>query len=264
MLNASNGGVKAPPLPRLYWCYGFVFKIRGLLMALMLVAMFFTTRGEGGRGLMNWPIGLLLFGAEWGLRIRSQQYLQYRLAREKGLAMAGPYSYLRNPVYVANITGLTGLCVLCNLYWMALVAVLWGALVYRLAVRFEEMRLLKRFGEPYQSYCERVPRWIPRRSPSPDPRSERVGFWTAASVEWQNLVLLFVPLGKAFVRRTGTGTVHDLLLRGLRLMGDHKGVWLILTAVALVVLAALNLARLRSHRSGTVTAPPVDSNPGRG
>lgn len=264
MLAASNSGVKAPPLPRLYWCYGFVFKTRGLLMALLLVAMFFITRGEGASSLMNWSIGLLLFGAGWALRVRSQQYLQYRLAGEKGLAMAGPYSYLRNPVYVANITGLAGLCILCNLYWMGLVVLLWGGLVYGLAVRFEEMRLLKRFGEPYRSYCERVPRWIPHRSPSPALRWERARFWTAAGVEWQNLVLLLVPLGKALVRRTETGKVHDPLVGALGLISDHRVLWLTFMAVAVVVLAALNLARLRSHRSGTVTAPPVDSNPGRG
>jgi protein-S-isoprenylcysteine O-methyltransferase Ste14 len=88
--------------------------------------MFLTTRGSWGSDILNWAIGLPLFSAAVLLRIRSQQYLRYRLRDSTDLAMSGPYAHVRNPVYIANITGLAALCILCALYWMVPIAVAWA------------------------------------------------------------------------------------------------------------------------------------------
>jgi protein-S-isoprenylcysteine O-methyltransferase Ste14 len=209
---------------RAFIFYGFFFKIRGLLAALLLVAMFFTTYGEANNGVALWVIGLLLFGAGIALRIRSQQYLRYRLADDTSLAVAGPYTYtyMRNPVYVANTIGLAGLCILCRLYWMTPIAVVWLAIVYNLVVRFEEMRLLKRFGEPYRQYCQSAPRWIPRRWPSMTTTDNKASVWRAARVEWQNLVLILVPLGKDFLFRSHAGNFRALLAQAGATVAAHR------------------------------------------
>lgn len=236
-------------LPRwLYLFYGFIFKIRGLMAGILLFAMFFVTRKNWGNDALNWAIGLPLFAAAVLLRIRSQQYLKYRLRDHSALTTAGPYAYVRNPVYIANIMGLGALCILCNLYWMAPIAVGWAALVYHLSVRFEEMNLIKCHGEPYRSYLKCVPRWIPRRSPSRDVVSGRAGFWRAARVEWQNLLLLLVPLGKNWTFRSHGGSVHAVVERLVNFVLAHTYVFLVVLAIGVVCLAAMNLVQHRSSR----------------
>ncbi len=231
-----------------YLLYGFCFKIRGLLAVLLLFAMFFTTWGRRGSAALNWAIGLTLFGAAWALRIRSQQYLRYRLREDGGLATSGPYAYVRNPVYIANITGLGALCIMCGLYWMTPIAVAWAAIVYHLAVRFEEIRLSKRFGEPYREYLRTVPRWIPRGSPTAAAGARHAGFWRAARVEWQNLLLLLVPLAKEWGFGRHGGEVHAVLRRLVALVAAHAYASLVLLAVILVALAAWNLNELRKAK----------------
>lgn len=241
-------GVAVLPPRRQYLLYGFFFKTRGLMTGLLLFAMFLTTRGNSGSDILNWAIGLPLFTAALLLRIRSQQYLRYRLRDRTDLAMAGPYAHVRNPVYIANITGLAALCVLCALYWMVPIAVAWAALVYHLSVRFEEMRLARFHGELYRRYVERVPRWIPRRCPAMDAGNGRAGFWRAARVEWQNLLLLFVPLGKMWTFRSHDGSIHAVLARLVSFVVDHEYWFLAIFGIGMVCLAALNLRRLRSSR----------------
>ena len=41
-------------------------------------------------------------------------------------------------------------------------AVLMTSFAHWVVVRVEEPELRERFGEAYESYCQRVPRWIPR------------------------------------------------------------------------------------------------------
>ena len=52
------------------------------------------------------------------------------------------------------------------LYFTSLGIVLYAVLMTSFAqwvvVRVEEPELRERFGEAYESYCQRVPRWIPR------------------------------------------------------------------------------------------------------
>jgi protein-S-isoprenylcysteine O-methyltransferase Ste14 len=248
---------------RQYLLYGFFFKIRGLWTVLLLFAMFFTTCWESADALATWTIGLALFGAGFGLRVRSQQYLRYRLRDEGGLATAGPYAYVRNPVYIANITGLAGLCILCRLFWMAPIAAAWAALAYHLAVRFEEVRLTKRFGETYRRYCERVPRWIPRRPSAVSTEVSRAGLWKAVAVEWQSLVLLLVPVGKEWVFRPHAGKVHAVFLQALDFVVLHHSLFIAILAVGLAALAALNLARLHSVRSDKTRSGGVHRDRGR-
>jgi protein-S-isoprenylcysteine O-methyltransferase Ste14 len=242
-----SAGAALPP-QRQYLLYGFFFKTRGLMAGILLFAMFFTIRGNWGSDALNWAVGLPLFAAAFLLRIRSQQYLRYRLRDRSDLATSGPYAYVRNPVYIANMTGLGALCILCAVYWMAPIAVAWAALVYHLSVRFEEMRLAKCHGERYRRYLERVPRWIPRRSPAMDAGNGRAGFWQAARVEWQNLLLLLVPLGKIWTFRSDGGSVHAVLDRLVSPVLAHAYAFLVVFGIGVVCLAALNLKRLRSYR----------------
>lgn len=80
------------------------------------------------------------------------------------LAAGGPYSMVRNPLYIGNFLGVVGFGFAVE---QPVLAVLLGAafmLGYPAVVAREETDLERIFGERYREYCARVPRWLPRWS----------------------------------------------------------------------------------------------------
>jgi protein-S-isoprenylcysteine O-methyltransferase Ste14 len=82
------------------------------------------------------------------------------------LVAQGPYQYVRNPIYLAGAPILLGIYLLYSQWRSAdVVAAVALAMVFHvLVVRFEEPALRRRLGAAYDKYCQRVPRWIPRRA----------------------------------------------------------------------------------------------------
>ena len=96
---------------------------------------------------------------------------QYRLARAGGppglsqgrpdtLVTTGPYAVTRNPMYLGHLVFLTGLTLVTRSP-VALAAT--AALVpwFDERARADHARLLTFFGEDYEQYAARVPRWLP-------------------------------------------------------------------------------------------------------
>jgi protein-S-isoprenylcysteine O-methyltransferase Ste14 len=77
------------------------------------------------------------------------------------LVDTGPFSLVRNPLYVGNILLWAGFAVSSRLLVLAPLIVAMLALEYHAIVRWEERLLTSRMGEPYESYTRRVPRWLP-------------------------------------------------------------------------------------------------------
>jgi len=80
------------------------------------------------------------------------------------LAASGPYSVVRNPLYLGNFVGAVGFGFAVE---QPLVAIGLGAafaLFYPSVVAQEEANLARIFGERYREYCARVPRWLPEWS----------------------------------------------------------------------------------------------------
>ncbi len=177
-----------------------VFKLRGLLMVPVVAFAFLYTGWEWEYEPGVLSLGLLLFAAGLCIRCWSQRHLKYRVRSEgaRGLATTGPFACCRNPVYIGNVLLLAGLVMLCELAWAVPLVVCWGALVYTLAVRYEEFRLTKRFGGEYSCYRSRVRRWLPavpglrmvESAASPASWSRVLG------AEWQCAVLLAIPAVK--------------------------------------------------------------------
>jgi len=107
-------------------------------------------------------IGAGLGLADWGVRSLG------RIA-SSGLGgefrEAGPYRFSRNPQYLGDILATIGLAVVANstLLWIATLIALVGLV---LAPYAEEPWLRARFGESYEAYRARVPRFlgIPHRT----------------------------------------------------------------------------------------------------
>ena len=180
------------PTYRLY--QAVAFKLRGLLMVPLVAFLIFWHYAEWEFEVGNWGLGLLVFGLGVFVRIVAQRHLKYRLRDQRALASTGPYAWMRNPVYIGNMLIIAGLCLLCELPWMIPPACLWAWFVYDTAIRYEEYRLSRRFGDEYDAYRRSVPRWLPNRAPRVAVAGSQIAGWArAAGVEWQCFVLLLIP-----------------------------------------------------------------------
>ena len=80
------------------------------------------------------------------------------------LVIQGLYSWSRNPMYVSVLLVVFGQAVILeSLAVLAYGTVLWAGF-HTFVRRFEEPRLARRFGGPYERYRAAVPRWLGRRS----------------------------------------------------------------------------------------------------
>ena len=77
------------------------------------------------------------------------------------LVSTGPFTFVRNPLYLANIALWVGFAVSARLLWLVPVFLVVLALEYHAIVRWEEQLLESRRGEEYRAYAARVPRWWP-------------------------------------------------------------------------------------------------------
>jgi protein-S-isoprenylcysteine O-methyltransferase Ste14 len=79
---------------------------------------------------------------------------------------AGPYRYVRNPMYIGGFGVLVGAGLALPSPSIIGLAVLFLLLVHLLVLLYEEPSLARRFGDPYLHYKSSVHRWLPR-SPYP-------------------------------------------------------------------------------------------------
>jgi protein-S-isoprenylcysteine O-methyltransferase Ste14 len=82
------------------------------------------------------------------------------------LVVDGLHGVIRNPIIAGEMMVIWG-----EALWFGSVGFLGYALLATLFAQWvEEPELRKRFGEAYERYCERVPRWLPRLgAPRGDP-----------------------------------------------------------------------------------------------
>lgn len=76
------------------------------------------------------------------------------------LVTDGPFSFTRNPLYLAGTMLVLGIGLVSGIVWFLLLAILAAFTVQKLATEWEERHLQARFGETYLDYAGRVRRWI--------------------------------------------------------------------------------------------------------
>lgn len=79
----------------------------------------------------------------------------------------GPFRWVRNPMYVADVLILNGAAILLESSTLLAYAWLLGLCLHWVVVRHEEPDLRRRFGRAYEAYCQRINRWLPKK-PSSD------------------------------------------------------------------------------------------------
>lgn len=173
--------------PRSDELQALVFKNRGALLsipALMLAAFgkpsaFSVTLGLpiaiAGELLRCWAVGYS------GVTTREDH------VTAPELVTAGPYAYVRNPLYVGNFITAAGFAIAFTGgnpagKRLALIAASLGtmAAVYSIIIPHEEQYLRSQFGEPYERYCASVPQIVPTmplRQAQGDTASDQRGEW---------------------------------------------------------------------------------------
>jgi protein-S-isoprenylcysteine O-methyltransferase Ste14 len=83
------------------------------------------------------------------------------------LVVRGPFSYVRNPLYVGNILMYVGVGIMAGALspWLVIIAAVYFVFQYSMIVSLEEEFLEKEFGEAYAEYRKNVPRFVPRVTP---------------------------------------------------------------------------------------------------
>lgn len=140
----------------------WVYRFRGYLVLPPLILTLICDHWEIEADFITWPLGTFLVLLGTGLRIWAQQHLHYRLKYHKILTVTGPYSFVRNPIYIGNILIYLGATVISELLWFVPITFFYYLGLYSLAVRYEEAHLLEKYGEPYRSYMVKIPRWFPK------------------------------------------------------------------------------------------------------
>lgn len=136
-----------------------------LALAAMLALHFAAPLAPG----LAWPLnllGLLPLAAGAGLNLYGSRLFSRVGTTIKpfqpaaSLVTRGPYRFTRNPMYLGGLLLLLGAAMLLGSVGPFLVVPVFFLLLDRVFVRAEEGMLQGRFGEVYDDYRRRVPRWI--------------------------------------------------------------------------------------------------------
>lgn len=76
------------------------------------------------------------------------------------LVTDGPFSFSRNPIYLANTMLMFGAGLMSQIVWFILLGIVAAYVTQKLAIEREEKHLEVRFGKKYRDYARRVRRWI--------------------------------------------------------------------------------------------------------
>jgi protein-S-isoprenylcysteine O-methyltransferase Ste14 len=89
--------------------------------------------------------------------------------------VAGPFSYVRNPLYLGNMLIYGGIGIMSNALfpWLLIAALAWFVFQYYQIILLEEEFLEKEFNESYKEFKINVPRLIPRLFPYMNPARSR-------------------------------------------------------------------------------------------
>lgn len=153
------------------WWHRQLFNIfRTLILAAVVARIFVDIDGWFGRFdlLYHWPvlvIGMILLIVAFGLVNYFQAYMNegWRSGidpnQKASLLTGGPYSRSRNPLFMAVMLGQFGFFLALPSVF-SLICLVTGVTVLIRQARVEEKALSSMFGDVYDSYRHRVPRWF--------------------------------------------------------------------------------------------------------
>ncbi len=90
--------------------------------------------------------------------------------KSKKVISYGPYSIVRNPLYLFSFLGFVGAGLAFGSIIITLLLVITFAITHIPIILYEEKKLIGIFGDEFRDYMKRVPRFIPRLSKVDNPK----------------------------------------------------------------------------------------------
>jgi hypothetical protein len=140
-----------------HWFRGFVQgKTRIALAWIFSIALILSAR--------NYPHapGVVLCFVGASIRYWASGFLR----KDSRPAVGGPYSFVRNPLYLGTYLMALGTALAVENWWLLGICTVVFAVIYHYIILDEETKLVRIFGEPYTLYCTLVPRFFPRPLPA--------------------------------------------------------------------------------------------------
>ena len=162
------------------------------------------------------------------------------------LITAGPYAYVRHPLYLGTFLLGAGFCIIVGNFWLSLLALAFFLIVYRRKMAREEALLHGELGTPYLAYHAAVPQWLPTGTRY----ANRQGQWSwqgvLASKEWKTVVWV--------IALTISLYFWEELVQEHERFFDGHGYRAFLFGVLVALLAADGLAELFTRRGKALRA----------
>jgi len=157
-----------------------------------------------------------LFGAlaawlrVWGAAYLSYNVVHHELMQAGGVMAAGPYRFMRNPLYLGGWFMMAAISLLLTPSG-ALFMVVFTAIFYLRLILGEEAFLATKIGEPYQQYLRAVPRIVPRFRAA-IPASEVHPHWLTAAVTEIMPIGTFITMAVVPWSYDNVATLNALLI----------------------------------------------------
>jgi len=110
-------------------------------------------------GVVSVTFGIILFAAGMTTFARARTGILLQRPATRVVA-TGPYRWSRNPMYVGFAAIYAGACLLMNMVWPLLLLPVVIIATNRLVIAREERYMRETFTTAYQTYSQRVPRWL--------------------------------------------------------------------------------------------------------
>ena len=180
----------------------FFFKIRSFTPIPFILALFYFAEPAWQTVTIGGPFIIAgEFLRIWAVGYAGASTRARTLGAARDLVTTGPYSYVRNPLYLGNFLLSFGVCVLANVYWLIAILTIGYCFQYLPIIAVEEAYLLESCGPVYQSYRARVPRFLPQLRAYPHPSPHDFSFARAIKSEKRTLTAILCVIGLIFVRQ---------------------------------------------------------------
>ena len=123
------------------------------------------------------------------------------LGAARDLVTTGPYSYVRNPLYLGNFLLSFGVCLFANVYWIIPILVTGYFIQYLPIISVEESYLFDSCGSVYKTYYDQVPRFLPQVHPYSTQSSHDFSWKRALNSEKRTLTAILCVIGLIYARQ---------------------------------------------------------------
>lgn len=122
-------------------------------LALIAVCALFP---EPGHERVLWGLGIAALGQAW------RSFAAGTIFKNRQLASSGAYALVRHPLYLGNLLILGGFCLAAANLWVAAIVALFFLVWYPAAVRYEDAKLERLFGDDWRAWSSTTGAILPR------------------------------------------------------------------------------------------------------